>query len=403
MITRRALIAAGLFLLGVAAWCGDPSTAIRQEKLMEHVRTLASDAFEGRQSGEGARKAREYVAAGFARAGLKPAGTDGWYQPIPRETSEKGVAKEVEKAKKGEKDPDTGPRGWNVLGLRPGSDPRLKDEVVILAAHHDHLGKRGDAIFHGADDNATGVAALLEAARVLSEEKLSTKRSILFISFDQEEAGLAGSYHFAAHPTVPLKDIACMIDMDMLGRNMGDFIVGWVFVIGSEFSPALRRIVGEAGRGIDLKAGCVGTDIIGIRGDYGAFMDRRIPYLMFSTSEHMDYHRPTDTADRILYGKLLLCSRIAFRTLLAVADAAERPAFADPRPDTGEARVLADIVDQTMGKSKELGLQKEEVLVLSLLRSRVREVLEKGEVTAEDREELLGVTKQILDLFRGKR
>ncbi len=360
--------------------CADLAAALEEARLRAHVETLASDGFEGRR-GPGSLKARDYVAGIFKEAGLAPAGEKGYLQEI-REAKEKGE----------------GVLGFNVLGLLPGTDPKLKKEHIILSAHHDHLGKKPGGIYHGADDDATGVAALLEAASVLKAEP--RKRSVLFISFDLEEEGLVGSLYFADHPTVPLADVALFINMDMLGRDLGGFVEGFLFALGTEHSPALKDIVREAGRGSTVKVGMVGTDVIGIRGDYGPFLARRIPYLFFSTGEHPDYHRVTDTADRILYPKLLAGARIALRTLVAAADLAERPAFTDPKPDLDEVKVVAVVVEQILGKSKELDLKKEELAALSIMRFSVKEILERGQVTPEEREQIKGLVLQIMGAFR---
>lgn len=378
---RLSLILA-LCLLTAGAPGADIGEGIKIERLRAHIETLASEAYRGRAPGEDSRKAADHVARAFEEIGLAPAGEKGWYQEIPDPAD---TAKVI---------------GRNVLGLLPGSDPALKGEHVILSAHHDHLGKSGEKFFPGADDDATGVAAVIEAARALAGAAAPPRRSVLFISFDLEEHGLAGSIRFAGKPTVPLASIALFVNIDMLGRDMGGFIEGYVFVLGAEHCPAMKPLVRDAAAGESLRAGLVGTDIIGIRGDYGPFRELKMPYLFFSTGEHPDYHRPTDTADRVLYEKALRGARIVTRTVLAAADAPGRPAWSEPLPDLDEARVLADVVDQTMKKSKDLGLGQKEVTGLSMIRFSVGEILARGAITQEERDRLKGIAVQMLGLFR---
>ena len=107
---------------------------------------------------------------------------------------------------------------YNVLGLVEGKDSILKDEVIVLGAHYDHLGMKGDSIYHGADDNASGIAALLEIAEKVKAHQNELKRSIIFIAFGAEEQGLLGSQFFVENPIVPIDQIKLMMNMDMLGH-----------------------------------------------------------------------------------------------------------------------------------------------------------------------------------------
>jgi hypothetical protein len=377
---RLSLLAAlPLVFQGAAARDAERAEAVDLEALRAHVAHLASPELEGRRDGEGARKAREYVAAAFRKAGLEPAGAGGFFQEIPGR--------------------DGKPHGANVIGRLQASGALAK-EHVILSAHHDHLGKRGEQVFHGADDNATGVAALLEAARLLAARRPGPKRSVLFISFDLEEQGLLGSRHFVESPPVPLESVALFINMDMLGRNLGDVIEGYVFVLGAEHSPPLKELVREAAAGLSVKPGLVGTDLIGTRGDYGPFRDRSIPFLFFSTGEHPDYHQPTDTPERILYDKLLDNTRIALRVLAAAADLDERPRFVAPQPDLDEIRLLAEVLPLLGRRSKELGLGLKEVVALAGIKGTLDQIIARGTVTAEEREQLKAVVQGVMEAMR---
>ncbi|MBI4850986.1 MAG: M28 family peptidase [Acidobacteria bacterium] len=191
---------------------------------------------------------------------------------------------------------------YNVLGLLEGVDEKLKKEVIVLGAHYDHLGMGGaeslavgvEGIHHGADDNASGTAGLLELARVLSENKQTLRRSVLFAAFSGEELGLLGSAHYVnKSPSFPLSQTVAMLNMDMIGRMKSDNLV----VGGIGTSPQWKIMVEELNkaRGFVLK---LQEDGYG-PSDHASFYGKDIPVLFFFTGVHDDYHKPTDTADRI--------------------------------------------------------------------------------------------------------
>ncbi|MFP6766700.1 MAG: M20/M25/M40 family metallo-hydrolase, partial [Planctomycetaceae bacterium] len=178
-------------------------TILRQD-LARHINTLASDALEGRAAGtDGGRAAGNYIVQQLRRLALRPVGSDGdFYQ----EFSDKGYR--------------------NILAVLPGSDPELKKEFVLVGAHYDHVGlgtkitSRGPLgqIHNGADDNASGTAAVLEIAEALSTLQPAMRRSIVFVFWDAEELGLLGSKHWMTTPTIPLTAIRLAINVDMVGR-----------------------------------------------------------------------------------------------------------------------------------------------------------------------------------------
>lgn len=369
-----------LLLAAASCYAQDPDLAPHVDitKLRKHVTYLASPELEGRRSGAGIEKARVYIADLFREAGLQPKGTNGYMQTF----GAKGLGK-------------------NIIGFLPGHDPRLKHEIVLVSAHYDHLGKRGKLIYPGANDNASGVAAMLEVARVLHERKAKLKRSVLFVAFDQEEQWLIGSMHFVAKPTVPLKDITICINADMLGKNLADVIRGYVFVLGTEHSPSLAPVVKKAARGLKVKPGLVGTDLIGIRGDYGPFKAKKIPYLFFSNGEHSAYHQPTDTADGILYPKLLASTRLILRTVASIADLPTRPVFSKPTPSVDEARAFVGVLDQLIPQGKMLGVKGTDMAVMNFLRAVAKQAVEKNQISAEQRQILkLGIQGVFLSLRR---
>jgi hypothetical protein len=212
----------------------------------------------------------------------------------------------------------------NVLAALPGSDSSLKDEWVIIGGHYDHLGlgdrnsmSQADVgkIHHGADDNASGTAGVLELARMASQNPQAFKRSLLFMTFAGEENGLFGSSHFVNNPTMPLSAITAMINMDMIGRLSGRRLA----VMGVGTAPEFRAWIDEANKPLGLE---IALSSGGHEGsDHLSFDGKRIPTLFFFSGLHSDYHRPTDTVEKI-------DAKGAVQVLSLVAGAAERMANA---------------------------------------------------------------------------
>ncbi|MGH9929759.1 MAG: M20/M25/M40 family metallo-hydrolase [Pyrinomonadaceae bacterium] len=226
---------------------------------------------------------------------------------------------------------------YNVVGILPGSDPKLKDETIVIGAHYDHLGRGGEGslapregeIHHGADDNASGVAGVLELARLFKSQKLRLRRTIVFMCFSGEEEGLLGSNYYVNHPILPLTNIAAMINMDMIGRMKDNKLIvggvgtasGWRDLIGAANhlpAPAIIATTANASSpssiravlGIDMHATAenkkeqflltLSEDGYG-PSDHSSFYAKQVPVLFFWTGTHEDYHKPSDTADKINY------------------------------------------------------------------------------------------------------
>ncbi len=231
----------------------------------------------------------------------------------------------------------------NVMAWLPGKGPH-SDEIIVIGAHYDHLGRGGPGsrsplsheIHHGADDNASGTAALLELARILSSGT-PLPRSVLFLSFSGEEIGLLGSLYWVDHPTVPIANIKAMVNLDMVGRLQNNILQ----VGGTGTAPAFEHLIESlpAGRSFTLKTmwkdGRAPSDIT-------SFVARRIPGLFLWTGFHEDYHRPTDTADKINYAGEV---RIVNLTAQATVDLAYLPdkelAYTPPPPSTQPATPAA--------------------------------------------------------------
>lgn len=227
----------------------------------------------------------------------------------------------------------------NVVGLLEGIDPKLKVEVVVVTAHYDHLGARSGRIFNGADDNGSGVVALLNIARAYRANEIRTKRSILFIAFEAEEQGLLGSFAYVQHPVFPLDKTVANINSDMIGRDEDTYRAkpeehrNSVNIIGTLYSPDLRAVNERANQAVgltlDYKTDKDDSESWFFRSDQYAFADASIPVIFYTTGFHRDYHTSRDTWDRINYPKLAAVTRLMFLTSLEVANAATRPKFVE--------------------------------------------------------------------------
>jgi len=241
-------------------------------------------------------------------------------------------------------------QAYNVVGMIEGSDPVLKNETIVIGAHYDHLGRGGEGslaprsgeIHHGADDNASGTAGVIELARLLTSQPPKPKRTIVFMCFSGEEEGLLGSNYYVNHPIRPLANTVAMINMDMIGR-MKDrkLIIGgvgtakeWREVIGSGNVAQGIKVTATsesaAPTGMPVVVSANGRPIMTVDSsktfdltlqedgygpsDHSSFYSKHIPVLFFWTGTHNDYHKPSDTFDKINYTDeariLMLVARI---------------------------------------------------------------------------------------------
>jgi len=204
----------------------------------------------------------------------------------------------------------------NVVAILPGDSSTLRQEAVVIGAHFDHLGKVGERINPGADDNASGVAGLLEIAEAFSESSIRPRRSLLFVAFSAEELGLLGSEYFVQNSPIPLEKINAMINLDMIGRNHPNE----VSLIGAAASSKLHEMSLRANARLGLNIKYNGEQYF-YRSDQANFARRNIPIIFYNTAIHEDYHRFTDTADKIDHGKVSKISRLAFLVAWQAANA----------------------------------------------------------------------------------
>jgi hypothetical protein len=287
----RRLILASVCLLGI-------QVAFAQTKvsnLKKDIVYLSSDALEGRFPGtQGEIKAGDYIAKEFGKLKLKPMGTAGYFQEFPYKYSANPHGTD-------EKDMISG-KGRNVIGFLDNG----AEYTVVIGAHYDHLGmghagnsldaNPANQIHNGADDNASGTAGMLELARYYTKNKIREPYNFLFIGFSAEEEGLLGSKFFTNNPTLSLEKINYMINMDMIGR-LNDS-TRKVTVFGTGTSPSIEpAVLRTHGSKLSVK-----TDSSGMGpSDHSSFYLKNIPVMHFFTGTHMDYHKPSDDADKINY------------------------------------------------------------------------------------------------------
>jgi Peptidase family M28 len=362
---------------------------IAPEAIRRHVSYLASPLLEGRGTTRGKQLAGEYIRRRFEELRLRPLfGAGGYYQEIP-----------------GAKTDAEGPAilGRNIGAFLPGSDPKLKDEFVIVSAHYDHLGIRGGKIYPGADDNAGSVAMMLEVARRFAESKVKPARTVVFLSCDLEENLLWGARWFVAHPPWPLSQVKLFVTAEMIGRTLGDLPLGTVFVLGSEHATGLKQIVDGVKTPAELSVAHLGIDLIGTRSDYGPFWNEKVPFLFFSGGEHPDYHQPTDTADRLDYVRVAQVSQLILDVCRQVVEVPETPLWNDePIHDLDEVRTLhritklllvRDDAARARGAGKLSNLQR---FTVSNVHTRTAQMIDRGEVRPDERPWLIRSSQILL-------
>jgi hypothetical protein len=277
----------------LADWRPEPGSALAElppvfsaSKLMAHVQWLAAPEREGRGLGTvGMQDAAQYIAAAMADAGLKPAGDNGtWFQNF---TVEKG--------------PEGRPvKTANVIGLLPGKNTTWARQSIIVCAHYDHLGKGWPEaltanlgkLHPGADDNASGVAVLLELARSFAAAG-GGSRNLIVIAFAGEEAGRLGSKYYVDHPLLPLEEIWGVINLDAVGRLGSRKLAVHATATAEEWAHIFRGCSFVTG----VESQSVPQMFDG--SDQMSFIERGVPAVQIFTGTHADYHRPSDTPDKI--------------------------------------------------------------------------------------------------------
>ncbi|MDC1063707.1 M28 family metallopeptidase [Flavobacteriales bacterium] len=310
--------------------------SINNKDLYKHIEVLSSDSLEGRETGKpGQKMAAEYIANQFRKIGIPPYKRKTYYQKF-KVKSERHICKcddcDLAFFKRIFKSNQT-IRGENVLGYIEGSD--LKDELLIITAHYDHLGKHDSLIFNGADDDASGVSAALEIAEAFmlaKKEGSGPRRSILIMPVSGEEKGLLGSRYYTDNPIYPLENTVANLNIDMIGRlddwhDNGNY----VYLIGSDrLSYDLHNLnekINDDYIKIDLDYRFNDKDDPNryyYRSDHYNFAKNNIPVIFYFNGVHEDYHKPSDTIEKIDFDKINTITRLIFLTAWEIANRDER-------------------------------------------------------------------------------
>jgi len=218
----------------------------------------------------------------------------------------------------------------NVVGMLPGNDPALRNEIVVIGAHYDHLGlglrdslspSEAGKIHYGADDNASGAAGVIELACDMKQHARELKRSVLFISFAGEELGLLGSAAYTRAPLLPLGKTVAMINLDMIGRTKDRKI----YIGGVGTAKEFRSQIEDANKEVNLKLEFSSGGYGG--SDHTSFTAKQVPVLFFFSGLHSDYHRPSDTWDKINARDAADVLRLTERVAMQLNTAQARPQF----------------------------------------------------------------------------
>ncbi|MEZ4787666.1 MAG: M28 family metallopeptidase [Flavobacterium haoranii] len=297
--------------------------SITPGELKTHLYIVASDENEGRDTGsEGQKKAGKYLIEQYQKNEINhPAAADSWYQKVPAEFMARGFAPKL-------------PDSENIWAFIEGTDK--KDEIVVVSAHYDHVGMKNGEVYNGADDDGSGTVALLEIAQAFKQAEkdgFKPKRSILFLHVTGEEHGLHGSRYYSQNPLFPLDKTVADINIDMIGRRdtLHTNTNNYVYVIGSDrLSSELHTINEEMNNKytkmeLDYKYNDRNDpERIYYRSDHYNFAKHGIPAIFFFNGIHADYHKPTDTPDKIEYDALAKRAQLAFALAWELANRPEK-------------------------------------------------------------------------------
>lgn len=312
------------------------SKSILKRDLEKHLIILASDSLKGRETGKkGQKMAAEYLKNHFINIGIPPYKKNKYFQKFKVksdrhvckcEDCDSDFIKKIFKKNKVIK-------GENVLGYIEGSD--LKDELIIITAHYDHLGKHDTLLFNGADDDGSGTVGIMEIAEAFMLAKKDGKgprRSILIMPVSGEEKGLLGSKYYTDNPIFPLKNTIANLNIDMIGRIDNMHVDGnYVYLIGSDMlSKELHNISEEINKkyiGLELDYTFNMEDDphrYYYRSDHYNFAKNNIPVIFYFNGVHEDYHKTTDTIEKIDFDKIEKITRFVFLTAWELANREDR-------------------------------------------------------------------------------
>jgi len=311
------------------------ANSISVDDLQAHINILASDSLEGRETGKtGQKMAANYIANFFKEIGIPPYKHNSYFQKFKVKTVKRYGRWKWDKNSVFEKMLNNNYiRGENIIGFIEGSD--LKDEIIIITAHYDHLGVKDTLIYNGADDNGSGTVAVMEIAQAFmlaKKEGNGPRRSVLIMPVSGEEKGLLGSKYYTENPVYPLENTVANLNVDMIGR-IDDYHDNpdYIYLIGSDrLSTELHQISEEVNdKYINLELDYKYNDKDDpnryyYRSDHYNFAKNNIPVIFYFNGVHTDYHKASDTVEKIHFPKIEKISRYIFLTAWELANREER-------------------------------------------------------------------------------
>lgn len=324
---KKSLISSFLFCLVLTSCSAQKPTkyleTISASELKTHLYIVAGDEMEGRNTGEsGQKKAGKYLISQYEKIGISyPKEGNGWYQKVPSEFMSRAFSPKLNDSE-------------NIWAFIEGTEK--PDEILVISAHYDHVGMKNGEVYNGADDDGSGTVALLELAKAFKKAKdegNGPKRSILFLHVTGEEHGLHGSRYYSEHPLFPLKNTIADLNIDMIGRrdekhkDNGNYI----YLIGSDrLSSELHAISENVNKKytkleLDYKYNDRNDpEKIYFRSDHYNFAKNGIPSLFYFNGVHEDYHKASDTPDKIEYDLLQKRTQLVFATAWELVNRKER-------------------------------------------------------------------------------
>ena len=298
--------------------------SITAEELKTHLYIVASDEMEGRDTGsEGQKKAGLYLIEQYQKNNIPfPKGAKDFYQRVPSAFMARGFAPKLNDSE-------------NIWAFIEGSEK--PEEILVISAHYDHVGMKNGEVYNGADDDGSGTVALLEIAQAFIKAKaegFGPKRSILFLHVTGEEHGLHGSRYYAENPLFPIANTIADINIDMIGRRDVDHKDSnhYVYVIGSDRLSTDLHNINEAankkylGLELDYRYNDLNDpNRFYYRSDHYNFAKKGIPAIFYFNGVHADYHKSTDTPEKIEYDALAKRAQLAFVTAWELANRENRP------------------------------------------------------------------------------
>ena len=297
---------------------------LSKEELVKHLTIIAGNEMEGRKTGEkGQKKAANYIRDFYKSIEIKPLpGTEDYFQHVPSEAMQRMFSPKLNDSE-------------NVIAYIKGTEK--PDEYIVLSAHYDHVGIANGEIYNGADDNGTGTTALLELARTLQiahKNGNGPKRSIVFLHCTGEEYGLHGSRFFVNSKILPLENIVANLNVDMIGRKdlkYENTDTEYIYLVGSDRLSTELHDLSEAMNKKYTKLHLDYTynevnhpEMIYYRSDHYNFAKFGIPVIFYYSGEHADYHKPTDTFDKIDFEQMLKRTQLIFVTTWELANRPEQ-------------------------------------------------------------------------------